>query len=453
MMKKYASLVQVMLSTFLFCLPLAGFASAFQVNLQSVNTIGYAHADMAAQAEDASTAYFNPAGMTRIKEGQMQLGVIGYQLKEQYRSHLKSTLPLIVEEGLLARIESLLGFALPLNSLDVYLPRADNFSFDTIPNLHVVQPINCAPWDLTLGLSVVAPWALETDYNNALVTTLYADKTRIESLAINPSIAFKPYEGLSIGAGYSIEEVKTYYSSTLLVLGVESKLRGWKSTWNVGALYELNDSTRFGVTFRPKVDYNQTGKTRILTAKVKAKSRFITPGIVSFGLHHQVNCRFSLMATAYLTMWDKVKNVQVKSRIPPISVDGLKLDFSSINVPLNWHNSWFIGVGGDYRVNDQWLLKGGIAYDMTPTRNKYREIRVPDQDRYHFSFGATYNFSENLSFDFGYMYVYVPPVAIKNNPLLPINLFAQNGIPGNLYTAGHSEGHATFIGGELTWKW
>lgn len=447
-----ASLAKTFASSILVCLPMVISASAFQVNLQSVNTLGYAHADMAAQAEDTSTAYYNPAGMTRIKQGQVSAGALGYQLKAQYRSKINADIPQIVETAFLDAIESLVG-PLPINSLDIYLPRANTNTFDTIPNLHIVQPIACAPWDLTFGLSVVAPWALETDYNNALVTTFYADKTRIESLAINPSIAFKPLEGLSIGVGYSVEQVKTYYSASILVLGVESKLSGWKSTWNIGALYEFNPDTRIGITYRPKVTYNQSGKTKILTAKVRAKSRFVTPGTIGFGLHHRLNCRTNVMATATFTMWDKVRDVTIRSEIPPVTALGLNLNFSNISVPLNWRNSWFIGVGGDYRVNEQWVLKAGLGYDMTPTHKKYREIRVPDQDRYHIGCGARYEFNETLSFDIAYQYVYLPPVKIKNSPFLPINVLEQNGIPGNIYTSGHAQGHATFIGGELTWKW
>lgn len=451
-MKKYTSLMHVLTFTFFVCLPMIASASAFQVNFQSVNSLGYAHADMAAQAEDASTAYYNPAGMTHIKEGQIEIGMVGYQLKGQYRNKLKPEIPAIVEETLIESLETILG-PLPLTSLDLYLPRANNNSFDSIPNLHIVQPIPCAPWDLTLGFSVVAPWALETDYNNALVTTLYADKTRIESIQINPSIAIKPFAGLSIGAGYSVEQVKTYYSTSILVLGVESKLSGWKSTWNVGAMYEFNDDTRIGLTYRPKVVYHQTGKTKLLTAKVRAKSEFTTPGCLGFGLYHRLNCRASLMATATYTFWDKVRTVTVNSEIPAISVAGFNLDFSSISVPLNWKNTWFIGVGGDYRVNEQWTLKGGLAYDMTPTRSKYRELRVPDQDRYHFAVGARYSFNENLMFDIAYEYIYTPLTQIKNSPALPINILEQNGIPGNIYTSGHSQAHATIFGGELTWKW
>lgn len=435
------------------CLPMTISASAYQVYLQSVNSLGYAHADMSSQASDVSTAYYNPAGMTRLNQGQMEIGVIGYEFKSQYRSKLAANLPPKLQDKVNAFIEKLFSGTIPADFLKVYVPRANNHTFNTIPNLHIVQPIPCAPWDLTLGLSVVSPWALETDYNNSLISSIYADKTCINSLSINPSIAFRPFRQLSVGVGLNVQEVRSYYSSSILVFGLESKLRGWATTWNVGALYELSDCTRFGVTYRPKVTYNQTGNTKLLTEKVNAKSRFVCPGTVTFGVYHQLDCCTSIMATAAYTMWDDVRKINIRSELVPINIQGFLLDFSTQSIPLKWRSSWFLAIGADYRVNDCWVLKAGFAYDRTPTTLKHREIRIPDQDRYHFAFGARYSFSECLMFDFGYQYVYMPTVAIRNSSALPIDIFAANNIPANVVTRGHSQSHATFLGGELIWKW
>ena len=43
----------------LFSASLSG--AAFQIYSQSANSLAYAHADMAALADDASTAWYNPA--------------------------------------------------------------------------------------------------------------------------------------------------------------------------------------------------------------------------------------------------------------------------------------------------------------------------------------------------------------------------------------------------------
>src|SRR2546422_552040 len=58
----------------LVCSTQAG-AVGFALEHQSVSNLGYAFAGGAASAEDASTIFFNPAGMTRLPGRQVVLGL------------------------------------------------------------------------------------------------------------------------------------------------------------------------------------------------------------------------------------------------------------------------------------------------------------------------------------------------------------------------------------------
>src|SRR5215467_16012557 len=48
-------------------------ASSFALNEQSVSGLGVAYAGGAAQAEDASTLFFNPAAIVWLDQGELQL--------------------------------------------------------------------------------------------------------------------------------------------------------------------------------------------------------------------------------------------------------------------------------------------------------------------------------------------------------------------------------------------
>ena len=54
-------------------IPCAAQAGSFSLNEQSVSGLGTAFAGGAAQAEDASTLFFNPAGIARLEQGELQL--------------------------------------------------------------------------------------------------------------------------------------------------------------------------------------------------------------------------------------------------------------------------------------------------------------------------------------------------------------------------------------------
>jgi long-chain fatty acid transport protein len=76
-------------------------------------------------------------------------------------------------------------------------------------------------------------------------------------------------------------------------------------------------------------------------------------------------------------------------------------------ITTNWRNSWLGALGADYRLSSAWTLRGGVAYDETPTVNTYRDARIPDADRVWLSAGATCKFSKNLSFDAAYTYLFI----------------------------------------------
>jgi|SRR5215470_14656409 len=59
----------------LFCsFPLTAQAGGFALNEQSVSGLGVAFAGGAAQASDASTIFFNPAGIALLNQGEFLLG-------------------------------------------------------------------------------------------------------------------------------------------------------------------------------------------------------------------------------------------------------------------------------------------------------------------------------------------------------------------------------------------
>ncbi len=64
-----------------------------------------------------------------------------------------------------------------------------------------------------------------------------------------------------------------------------------------------------------------------------------------------------------------------------------------------------MSVGATHQLNDQWTLRGGLAYDKSPVPEEYRSISIPDVDRTWYTLGATYAYSQNLSFDAAFAFL------------------------------------------------
>ncbi len=108
------------------------------------------------------------------------------------------------------------------------------------------------------------------------------------------------------------------------------------------------------------------------------------------------------------------------------SFDELRVKFSNPLQPDNvqtydYKNTYFASLGLRYRPDDKWVLRTGIAFDESPTRDATRDPRIPDGDRKWISLSAGYNLTDHTAIELGYARLMFPDA--------PINLFAAT--PGN----------------------
>lgn len=127
------------------------------------------------------------------------------------------------------------------------------------------------------------------------------------------------------------------------------------------------------------------------------------PGFVNIDYLHQFSDRFSLGASAQWTQWSKFRALTLVS-------DGMPM----LSLPMNYRNSWTLSVGADYRLSEQWTVRGGLAWDQTPTTTATRDPRVPDNNRRILSVGMGYRPSRQLSFDVAYSHQFLTDPAIHN---------------------------------------
>ena len=95
--------------------------------------------------------------------------------------------------------------------------------------------------------------------------------------------------------------------------------------------------------------------------------------------------------------WSNFKNLTIKN-----SNTGVILS----NVENDWEDTWLFSVGADYKLNDAWTVRGGVAYEKDPVSdNKKRMAVIPDTDRLWLSVGATWHAAKNFQIDGGFSYL------------------------------------------------
>lgn len=379
----------------------AGSASAagFQLLEQNASGIGNAYAGSAAVAENASTIFFNPAGMTQLQAREMSVGASAVRPSFKYD-----------DKGSTAT-----GF------LGGDTQDAGSWAF--IPNGYLSWALNK---DLYVGVGLGAPFGLITEYDDDWVGAAHSIKFEIKTYNINPSIAWRVNDVVSIGAGLNWQRMEAEYdriaavvsaplSMTHAILDADSDAWGW----NVGALFKLSDATRVGVSYRSSIEHDLEGDLKVKGPAAGANAALTTgkaeasvelPDTLILSAVHRLDNRWELLGDLSWTGWSTIKEVDiVRSSGPLAGVTVQTLD-------AEFRDTWRVALGTNYQLNDAWKLKFGVAYDQTPVRDKERRLTaLPDNDRTWFTVGGQWKLAKGSTVDLGAAYIYVPKTKIDNN--------------------------------------
>jgi len=444
------------------------FGAAFALQEQNASGLGHAYAGGAAAAEDVSTIFYNPAGLVRLQSPQVV--VAGNLICVSAKFHDNGSQPAMFQ---------------PLGGTG-----GDAGDCNVVPNFYLGVPFT-DKWSFGIGVNV--PFGLKTEYDSSWLGRFQAVKSKVETVNVNPVLSWEPTKNLTIGGGFSWQRIKATLTSqvnyagafaqavgagvaagqipaavapTLIgsAVGLESggdvtgDDNGWG--WNVGVLWQASDQTRLGAAYRSKVKYTVSGTVRFsnptasslgplppalapvgallvnsvngVLANGDVTLAIEMPDTANVSIFHQFNNKWDLMADLQYTGWDSIQELKI------VRSTGVVLS----NTPENFRNTWRGSIGANYRYNDQWTFRGGVAYDQSPVRDQFRTPRLPDNDRTWVAIGAQYKFSPNLALDFAYAYIWVKDPNINQNE----GNTAANGLISGSYSS-----NVNIVGLQLTY--
>ena len=177
----------------------------------------------------------------------------------------------------------------------------------------------------------------------------------------------------------------------------------WAFGYNLGAMFQLTPATRLGITYRSELKFELEGKQKFrsqlpgILDNQSIKAVLKTPASASIALSHHVNDKLELLADYTWTDWSVVNTIQLKNKQTGANLSALSYNFK---------DTWRIGLGANYQLNNDWKLRVGVARDKAPVKSAAdRTMTLPDSDRTWLSLGAKYRISPKMSVDFGYTYL------------------------------------------------
>lgn len=418
----------------LCCGASSAFASGFALLEQSASRLGTAFAGTAAAADDASSVFYNPAGLAKLQETQLLVVASGISISSEFNN-----------TGSQAALGQSLGNE-----------GGDAGDWNAVPAAYVALPLND---ELAFGFGVNAPFGLKLEYGDPWMGRFQALKSEIKTYNFNPSLAWRVNDQLSFGIGANYQRIQAELTNAVnytaviaqvlqgravagqlppaLVPGLitanaglqgTTGVRGDDDAWgfNAGVLYEFSPDTRIGLSYRSKLDYTLEGSVQFapptttdpvgapIIAAVSAPGAQLgsgparvdleLPDSAIASLYHRVG-KVELLADLAWTGWSSIQELRI------VRDTGTVLSVT----PERWEDTWRYAVGATYQLSDQIKLRGGLAYDETNVPDSTRTARLPDADRRWVALGAQWNPGGSFVIDVGYAHLFTDDAALSQD--------------------------------------
>jgi len=407
--------------------------------------VGNFGAGLAAEAANASTGWYNPAGLSLIQDEQIVSG--GVVILPTLRSSGTSTFTTPLFSPFVQTFEGLKGGRDAL-----------------VPSFHYARPLG---EKATFGFSVVSPFGLSTEYGKDSPVRYAATLAELITINASPEIGGKLTENLSVGAGIDFQYARVKFNRMLgspaafslinqpTFLDSESYNRGnsFGVGFHAGVLTMFNDNhTRIGLNYQSRMKHKFHGYSRLtgrladpamgdITAVFETNKLFSNqvefPELVTLSGYQDVNEKIALLGSVVYTAWGSLDTVQLNN------VAGPRENLVKSTSLFNYHNAWRGALGANYKYNEKLMIRAGVGYDETPTNDIDRDVRLPDGDRVALSVGGHYNYSPSFGFDVGYTYLFAPSDP-RVNKTEAIGLSTYN-------VTAVSQAHAHLLGAQVVW--
>ncbi|WP_323847196.1 outer membrane protein transport protein [Microbulbifer magnicolonia] len=420
-------------------------AAGFYLQETSTSGLGRAFAAENAIGDNAAILARNPAGSALFKEISISGGVSYINPEIDAAGDVTYFLP-----------NPITGGFIPLEPIPI---KDDDYSPSAfIPNAYLALPIDDC-W--SFGLSMYTTYGLETDFSSDWLVTTIADKTELLTVNIAPSVAYDYNDQFSIGLAvnflYADATLKTKFPSNFPLDPSASNTSildydnadDWDVSWSIGALWNITDRTRFGISYHAELDPELEGDVNsdiLPTALIPTLPPFhnadgnVTldlPDTWELGLYHRFDNYWGIALGAMWTDWDDFERLE--AFVPEGGAPFDPLLFKEENFSSGWRYS----IAGEYYPCEEVTWRIGYAYDEgaardglnpdEPTANAlglpvtWRTLSIPDTDRQWVTFGGTYKFNNQLSIDGGFAYLWGDDETIQEITPIPVPTYFDGG--------------------------
>jgi long-chain fatty acid transport protein len=393
-------MLQKLTTTFLIVFAGASFvlASGFSIYEQGAKATALGGA-FVAQANDISAVFYNPAGITSLKGFNVGLGVTIIQPQAQFTGPTKK---------------------------DPKLFNTAKKETFTPPTFYTTYQIS---ENVTAGFGFFVPFGLGSDWGKNWVGRYLATKSEVQTFYLNPTIAYKVLDNLSLAVGFNyvfgnvtLEKAVDY---SVRNIDVYSKLEASTTGmgYNLGLQFKPLSNLTLGAAYRSNVllDFKDGDATfefpegaadkytelNSFFPNTKGSAELELPFFASVGLAYDFSDRLTAEFDYFLIGWESYDILTVKFDDPVAGHE------ESVSERM-YENSASYRLGLEYRVNSDLALRAGYILENKAVPDERVEPSLPEGNRNIYNLGFGYKLS-SITIDGFYMLLMQDDRTITNS--------------------------------------
>jgi len=367
------------------------FAGGFKVALQGQKQIGMASIGVGF-AQDAATIYFNPAGLSFVKN-QVNVG-----------ANLLFPSTSFFEKG----------------TNTIYNSESQTFTpFSLYGSCSLSKSVK-------FGMGLYTPFGTGVKYPTDWAGRYIIHQISLQTVYAQPTLSWKVADNFSLGAGfiYSFgnvlieKDIPVTSNQGDAIASAQLKGKGHGFGFNAGAYLQATENLSVGLTYHSRVNMKvNDGKAVFSNIPVGLASTFPSnntfssklalPGEVGFGFSYKIVKDLTVAVDFNHTFWSSYDSLGFNYAVNTSAVTDAKS-------PRLYENASCVRFGAQYAASPKVSVRAGLFFDQTPVRDGYVSPELPDNNKTGLTAGGTFKLDESFILDISLLYENVPSRAQKN---------------------------------------
>ena len=391
-------------------------ASGFGVSYQSVSAMGTAYAGSAVLSEDATNQWYNPATLAGLNTAEVSIAAHQVWIDTTFEANGASG------PGDFEDVEPFVGSAF------LALPFNDRVTF---------------------GLGINAPYGTKIEYednwgnanggpSSAFFPTTgdpYAQTSDVQTININPAVGIQITDNLRLGAGVNYQQIDADIENAATRLEGDDDAFGW----NVGLTYSPDEFNHFGVAYRSEISYDIDGDITFkpgafpgvpgaivdqLAGQYSGETGLDLPAVLQLSYAGDLTDRTQLLLGVERTDWSSLDRLVIEhsgtQQVPLPAPPGATASLPNPAIEeFNWEDTTRYSAGVRHTLQNDTVLRFGLAKEESTQSSDNRSAISPDSDRVWATIGAGFKPAENLSIDVAYAHIFVDDADIYKDGRAP----------------------------------